>query len=348
MAIKNVVADAQALYDLFTDLAGALKDLPSLFSGLNTLQSTFVALTGPIQVATVGFSLLGKTIYDVGNTIFSGFDRVLSKIARSVDMIDPAAVVMLNYAFNDLMATIGEKLDPLVQFAVDVINRFADAMANLDIEPLVEKIVEVLGVAADAFFELLEPLMQIAESIASAVMPILEALMPLLKAIGELFTKLFTALKPLLDMLLAILVPIINVVIKAITKLVEALGWLIDKLLNAAIAAVFGMAEQLKMQIEAAAIRSGRTKTRAAAKRGVRMGRIEDISRMALEAAAQMGVGANTKRTADGVDVIITILNSAASRMGLKTGDRAYWEDIALRRSRGEDVMPERVRLATE
>lgn len=198
-------------------VAGAMAKITTgLVAPFSALTATLGAATGPLE------SFVGK--------------------------LNPALVMAMDYAMSDLMATIGQQLQPVLQAAVGVVQKIGDAVANVDFGPLADS----LG--------------------------------RLITALGEGFTETLQALEPIINLA----VDGLSLLLDGLTKFVKGLTFLIGKLNDNADAST--------------------RKVRATASRGTSFHGLEDVSRMASQAAGRVGAAAHAKSTAENTAKTVSLL----------------------------------------
>lgn len=228
------------------------------------------------------------------------FDSFQAKLTNFVQHIDPGSVMMMDYAFKDLAATIGVALQPVFEALVPIVEKFADVLANIDFDPIIVPLVELINKLADAFFQVLDACQPLIAVLIDVLGKAIEALIPLVEPLAEAFVKIAEALTPLVELLGEALVGVLQILASVISTIVEAFQWLIETIQDF-VNFIIDMLNELGAEIENVGKKKGLAsafdqdeagkKTRATAGRGVSFGDIESASKAASEAAAKMGAG---------------------------------------------------------
>ncbi len=198
------------------------------------------AAMGEISKVVGGISSAIGGVASVVTGAIGAFTTFTDTIAGFVGAFNPAAVEILNLAFADLQATIGEALEPILQAIIPVVEKFGNAVASLDLGPLVDSFVTVFNSLADAFFTILEAIRPVQQMLVGAFAEAITALMPLVQPLTEALLATMSALQPLQQLLAGIfvetikaIVPPLAAIISVVAKLLEALQPLIDLLADA-------------------------------------------------------------------------------------------------------------------
>lgn len=306
-------------------VAPVVSVINDVFDRVKFLADGLLKLAAPVTTLVGSLTTFGTGIKSLSDLLSSKFMSVVGKLQGYIGQISPAGVTQLNYAMEDLMATIGEKLEPLFQVLVTVVERVGDALANIDLDSLVDSVVTVVGMLADAFFQLLDAATPLINMLADTFAQVIEALVPPLEAIIEAVMVVMDALGPLIELLGTVLAgvlealhPIIELITSVIKVFADALIGTINVIADIVETLTAGMVD---MHVHAKgraernhdlADKDGKTRTRG--KGGVSVGGIEEASRRALEAAGKMGVTAHSKRTADNTDKMVSLLDKLLTK----------------------------------
>lgn len=196
---------AQALNQVFTPKAGYIQFLDNVQNKLKSIGNSILsvakfAFTGEGAGAVGGLVKKGITavagekagnvagaVGGIGGTLAGGvgaavgaFTELTGKIQGFVAAASPAVSLRLDYAFQDLAATIGTFLTPIVDAASGIVEKFADVLAGLNIGSYFESLGKMLGSLGDVF-----------NSLFQALSPVLELLANVGKALVDFFTTVF-------------------------------------------------------------------------------------------------------------------------------------------------------------
>jgi len=103
------------------------------------------------------------------------FKRYADRIESYVSHINPAMAMRYEFALRDLWATIGEKLQPVFEAMIEVVEKFGDAIANLNLSNFMERLANLVRKAGETFIKLFEAMIPVIELIANVVIPALDA-----------------------------------------------------------------------------------------------------------------------------------------------------------------------------
>ncbi len=220
-ATKNV----KTFGDGVSGLKGPLADLKATVANLTDTLSKVTGVSVPTTVEplpeaqaasqaglleTVGGVLGG--LATAGAALAGAFQGITSAARPFVEALSPNTIFQFDRASRDLAATIGQALQPVMEVLTGTLRSFASI-----IEPLAEELRPIFQEAAQAFSDLLIPVVQ-------TVVGIFQALEPVIQLVVDVFEVLTNLLKPLLavvnvaastlgglfEVLYAVLTPVID------------------------------------------------------------------------------------------------------------------------------------------
>ncbi len=157
----------------------------------------------------------------------SGMDKFMdfaNSIAKFVDLIDPSIVTMFNYAVEDLMATVGEAMVPVMQVLVDVMQRFGDLVANMGLEKYYSAMADALQKAADAGLSVIAAMLPLANLMMDNMAKVFEELAKLAEPLGDVLKSLVDAMTPLVELMGGILVDSVKILVPLVASLARQLS----------------------------------------------------------------------------------------------------------------------------
>lgn len=213
-----------------------------------SINSFLDSLKGGIVTATVeGMKQLiaaSRTIYETFKSkdpakILSGtvntlasipsiFTSIVDMASKFVSALDPALMAQLGLTFQDLMATVGIGLRPIIQAVIPIVRAFADTLT-----PVMNNLAPVMQQFGSAMIQIAIPVIAIWANAINYLIPVIESLIPLFIDIAEIlsfispvFNLFFDALSRGINFVLGIFHTFM-VGIKAITvALLEAAAWI--------------------------------------------------------------------------------------------------------------------------
>lgn len=248
-----------------------------------------------------------KSTFDVVTKQFNDLTGTLTKFVAASN---PAIVQRMQFAFADLAATIGAKVAPLLEVAVGIVEKFADALSLLNTGDTVSALSEILSKLGDVFNTVVKAVVVMANELMTLLQPALDAIsetidavMPGVQALASALVTMFAAVKPLVDIIASVFIPILQALGNAFTFVARIMQGLSDfiyrvfhvisALLNnpfrilRGFSALFDDAERdLNQRRE----RMNATGGRARAAGNVSIMGLEQVSSRALEAAGRVGV----------------------------------------------------------
>lgn len=164
---------------------------------------------GPLSIPG---GLIDKLIAPIGDSfgkIANKINSAMGPIISMVGKMNPALVQMFEFAMDDLMAIMGQSLQPILQAVIGVVRQLGDMFATLQpvIDPVIQSIAKLVGIIG----KMIEPIAKIAIPIFQLFGAILEGI------VIPIFEKFVDALKWLADG-----------VLKLVNKIIEAYNWVAD------------------------------------------------------------------------------------------------------------------------
>ncbi len=157
----------------------------------NTLSKGIGAIASPIKgIASAVNPVVGALADPI-----SSLQGIFGPIASMVEKINPQLVQQYTLAMDDLMAVMGDALQPILKAGVTLVRLFADTMETLRpaIDPLIGSVVELMKVFAqliEPIAQLMIPYMQIyAALISDVVVPAIQGLVDAFKWLVEMLRK---------------------------------------------------------------------------------------------------------------------------------------------------------------
>ena len=219
--MDTIIKSFSSLGSTFEKIASVVQDVVDGFEMVET------AMTVASEGATVfGSVLAGITVaYEVAKMGIRKFNEALASIAHYVDQISPAAVVRLDYAYKDLDATIGAKLVPILIAGTEVVERFADAIAGINLTNGVQAISGVVRQVGGAVVAVMNSVIPIVEDILkflapaisfigdaiAGVVPVVKFFIETIATIGSVIPAVVEVISSVASVLGVVLVPIFNV-----------------------------------------------------------------------------------------------------------------------------------------
>lgn len=284
--LKLMTAQVQML----GNIAGEVAATP-----IKMLSQAMLALQAPVLI--VADSLKGF----VGAVGAMG-----SAVSDFVKLANPIYVVKFNMAMEDLTASIGKILTPVLEASTAIVRAFADVIFKLS-DPLqrvmsafFDPLTKVLPSLVDAMSPFIEIFTELANVFATVMKPIMEAMIPIVVNVATAIASITAAVS------LPLLITLFTVAASAVVTLVAVFGPFI------AILAAVGWAIKKLFFLVTDALGLGGTKASGgsvgAAVRPATIGSVEDYGKKAQQAAFSLGTAASTpeSRTADGIDKLVT------------------------------------------
>ena len=318
---------------LVTFLGGNLGSKTSTFitEKITKVKETFkeVRESRPVQTIVPAATRVASAAVSAGTTIASGavnvlggavavFNKLIDSVQRFVAAANPAAVMRLDLAFEDLNATIGTFLVPIINVASRLVEKFANTLATFQGGGFIAGIASVLEKAGEVFIALVSPIMDVVEAVMNFLMPVFEVLLgvinelkPAIMLIADSIRMVLGSALEKLKPILSAVVVVIGVVIQAFAKMIEFIykvNYVIFELLRdpTRITELGNVWDDATRRVEAATNRL-REGTRTTATRGISVMSLDQVSNRALEAAGRLGTerdfaaetAENTRRMAE-------------------------------------------------
>jgi hypothetical protein len=257
------------------------------------------AAVGGTQAAV---SAATGTLGGIAKAASGPVEMLADMIGKFVGAINPAAIEVFSQAIGDMMATIGEQLQPVFEVLITHMQKLGDFIANIDLGPIVESATELLTSLSSAMFEVLEACKPLVDMLIQGFADALKALMPMVEPLTSVVMSIVDALQPLvalliggLKMSLELLVPVVKAVAWAIDKLVDGLYIMVNYIadivqkISAGAIDMHMTRSSKRSEEEKAAARGDRS--RATMSGGISISNIDAISHRALQAAGKAGQG---------------------------------------------------------
>jgi len=186
--------------------------------GMASLAGGVVQMAAAVAPMVPTFQTLGFVV----NTAIGAFQSITGAAAAFVQQSDPAEMIRFRMAIQDLMASVGVILAPIIEAGAQVADIFNRVFTEL--QPTLLPILQQFG----------QVMVQVGAVVAQAVRPVLAALAPILQLVVDLFARLVPVVQPALE-----------AVAGALTNLLLALRPLIEQAIPFVVAAFRYMAEQV-------------------------------------------------------------------------------------------------------
>lgn len=192
------------------------------------------AAKGIAATATAPFQALGA----VAGAAVDGFQSLTGAVAGFVQASNPAEMMRFQMAIQDLMASLGVVLEPIIVAGEQVADLFNSMFTELQpvIGPVIQQLADVFMEVGRAAMELFQPIL---EAIVPALGQLLESLRPLIpplqllaQAVGQMFAELIRSLQPLLAEILPPLVRGMQMLADVVTTTVTTMTVLLERLRN--------------------------------------------------------------------------------------------------------------------
>jgi hypothetical protein len=287
-AVKQSGGNLAALVTKPLEAVGAAVAAPiKLVAGaLNAIQAPVLAVVGALNQFRSAVTALGEAV--------SGF----------VALANPAYVKQFQFAADDLTASIGRALIPVLQFATRMTRAFADVVFTLS-APFARLASAVLKPLGDR----LEAIANVAGPFAAAVGAMIDVMAAVLKPIHTLLTALTKiALFPA-EATFSLIAKAVEYLTVPTLVLARILGDLADRF-SAFVDRALGAARRLLGITPTSGVSVG------AAVRNVQIGSVEGFQNQALKAAFSMGAGSSpAERTNTLIDELYNFLKTLPGLM---------------------------------
>lgn len=274
-----ITAPMQAVTNV---IVGAIDRIVAPFSaltaGIERALAPLAQVLAPLNAAVDGVGSIVGSIVSPFSKIVEGVKAAVQPLNNLVGKLNPAMVTLVTYAIDDLQATIGYALQPVLQAVLPLIQQLGDFIANLDIASVAGALAEVLG------------------------------------ALGEAAFGVMNSLRPLINLLLVglagtlhLLIPVVEGVAWVIDKLVDALLWFWNVLADLVQKVTEWTPGVKAIDLHVAKGEGPGDKTRAVAASSISFGGLEEAMRKANMAAGKQGI-APEERTAENTAAIRDML----------------------------------------
>jgi hypothetical protein len=308
--------NVQAITGAVQQVGGAFK---SLLSSLNPV-------TPALKVFTLGIDLLQAPMLGLVGALRGFRDSVGalgSAVSEFVRLASPVHVQLFNLAMDDLTASIGKILIPVLKASTAFVRMFGDVIYRLSgpfqqlMSAFFDPITELLPELVNAFAPLLDAFGEIAKIAASVLAPVMKQLAPLFAdvAIG-LGSALAALASPAILAAMAAMATAVTVLVSAFAPLIAILGAL-------------GYAVQKTFEYigRALGIKPAAGGSVGAAVRPATIGSVEEYGKKAQQAAFSLGSAATPEAmTADYVKKLYEYLTGG------------FWQAL-------KDLLPDRPKV---
>jgi len=289
-----------------------------LGQGLKSLTGTFGSLTSavghaailPLNLFTKGIDALNAPVLAVVGSLKHFRDSVGaigSAVSEFVQLASPIHVVRFNLAMQDLTASIGKILIPVLDASTVVVRAFADVIFRLSspLQNLVKVILDPFVKEVPQLLTILTPIIDLIGTfvniLATGLQPVMKLLVPLLEGMTVAFAAIVApAVIPAVIGVVAALAGVfatLLVVMSPVIALFAAIGYAFQKL-TTYLAKLLGITSLGGGSVGAAV-------------RPATIGSVEEYGRKAQQAAFSLGTAADpATRTANGIDELIKLVQS--------------------------------------
>ncbi len=217
------------------------------------LRDAFLTATG----AVTGFA--GGAL----SAAVAGFNQITGAVAAFVQASNPAEMQRFQFAMQDLMASLGVSLEPVIRVAEEIADQFNALFTNLQpvIQPVAELFAQtmkgVAGVIAAFLRPAIEGLAPLIGALLEAVQPLAEPLAALGQALGDLVG---TVLRTFAAELRTILPPIVSglrMLVDVLATTVTTIQIILERIRNFQLLSAFNLVSAVReaqARVEAAAL----------------------------------------------------------------------------------------------
>ena len=128
-------------------------------------------LAGAVGLIVAGAQKLANIVMGLPSLV----QRLTDSLASYVQHSNPALVQRMDWAWQDLWATIGQKVAPLMEAFAQVIEKVADTIASANFSRFIDKMADAIRKTGDAFIEFLEIMIPVLEVMADIMVPLVKA-----------------------------------------------------------------------------------------------------------------------------------------------------------------------------
>lgn len=154
------------------------------------IEKTGLAVAGKFGIIVTAITTAIGAVKKMALALFSVpelIQRLAEKVGSYVQYFSPATMQRYNWALEDLWATIGEKLQPILEVFAEIIENLADAISSLDSGRFIQRLAAVIKRLGEVFIELVIALLPVVELIMEALIPALRAFAAILQFITRIF-----------------------------------------------------------------------------------------------------------------------------------------------------------------
>jgi hypothetical protein len=211
-AVKNTLVPAfKALSDKVADLAGRLGNL--LAPVLDKVTHLVAPLAGSFGGVVAG---LGKLAVGASAAV-GGLVAFGRAVGGMVQLANPAAFARFQTTLNDLLATIGQGLAPVLEVVTRLVRMAGDTLATF-----ANSLGGGLATVLDALTPVLTVVMDLFGRVGQAVGRIVEAMAPGLQAIGQAFGEILEAIQPVINLLIDLITGALGGAMRLLAEAVTA------------------------------------------------------------------------------------------------------------------------------
>lgn len=259
----------------------------SIASGLKMIGTAAVEAMNPISLFTKAMGLVQAPALAVVKSLGAFRDTVTAlgnSVSEFVRLASPVHVQRFTLAAEDLTASIGKFLIPVLEFATKMTRSFADVIFVLSgpLQKLVNSVMKPLISLFDTFINTVSPLVRLLGTLWDTIAGFLNPIGTLIAALGKLIAMPLAVGFQALEMALTPLLQILQVAAMLLGDFADAVSRFVDRMTGG----LFGS--------------SIRDRSVGAAVRPAQIGSVEDYGRRAQQAAFSLGTGATPEeRTAN-------------------------------------------------
>lgn len=312
-------------------------DLQALADATLPARDALSTIAGAVKAAVIDApaAALGD-LGTVANAAVGAFQSVTGAVSQFVQAADPGAMLRFNMAIQDVMASLGVALEPIVEVATQIADQWNAVFTEL--QPILMPVAELFGqtmkVTSDAVGAFFRPVI---EALAPALRTLLEAIQPLSGAMTALWGALGELTGVLVQGFMAALAPVLPIVVSGLRMLADALtltvttiAVIIERLRSWNLVGAFNIvsaANEAQSRVQQAALlRQQPSNAHTTAARQPQLIGIEELGQQARLAA----FGARTQRElqADANALLQQIVNNTAGN-GFTPGQGFGWNQMA-------------------
>jgi len=273
-AISRVSLSAEAATRPITTLGGSIGQfswgVQAVTGTLGKLTHGMIPLATAVDMATGGIKLFMGAVTSVGNSV-----------AEFVQLASPVEVQKFVLAVNDLTASFGKILIPVLEYGTTLVRMFADVLFSLS-DPLQLMMREI-------FKPLTSILPSLGNMLASILQPIVTMLLPVVRLAGSL-TEVALAFIKLNELPLEVSFRLLGSVLEAMAPSLILVAELLSKFASGLMVFADRGAAGLRRLMGLPSVTGGSV---GAAVRPATISSVEEYGRKAQQAAFSLGTAAN-------------------------------------------------------